>query len=321
MAHRIDTKKIVCLGGGVGTSVLLSGLKKYSPHLSVITSMADDGGSSGRLRKAYNIMPPGDIVSCIASLIPETQKDLKSLLVYRFPGHNMTNKAIDGHKLGNLIMLAEIQRTGNFYQAIEATKKLFSVTGDFYPATDERVHLSAITTDGRRIHSETTLDLARYAQPHGLKKIYIRPARPKVNPKVVQALEDADVIISGPGDLYTNQLPVLIVPQIKEALLSSRAKKIFVLNIANKPLVSKGFALSDFVQAIKDHIGAFPFDTIVANSNYSIPIPRKFDYTYIEIDTLAHDPEVRISKTDLVAKDFPLYHDAAKLAEAIVKTV
>ncbi len=233
MDNRISTKKIVCLGGGVGTSNLLRGLKKLTSHLTVITSMADDGGSSGRLRKAYDIMPPGDIIFCVAALIPEEHKELAELLLYRFSGDNEDNKAIDGHKLGNLIMLAEIQRTGNFYRAIDAVKQMFSVHADLLPATDEHVQLSAITNDGRTVHSETTLDLALYSKPHGLRKVYITPSKPLVNKRVVESLMSADVIISGPGDLYTNQLPVLIVPEIKEALYRSRAKKIFILNTAN----------------------------------------------------------------------------------------
>src|SRR5690606_23628825 len=126
--------------------------------------------------------------------------------------------AIDGQKLGNLIMLAEIQRTGDFYKAIAVTKRIFGVEAEFLPATDERVHLYATTHDGRRVHGETTLDLALYSEPHGLKRVYFTPKQPKVNKRVAESLLEADIIISGPGDLYTNQLPVLIVPEIKEAL-------------------------------------------------------------------------------------------------------
>ncbi len=241
--YPISNKKIVCLGGGVGTSNLLRGLKNEGHHLTIITSMADDGGSSGRLRKAYKIMPPGDIVNCIASLIPDGQEELGELLLYRYPGEETTNNVIDGQKLGNLIMLAEIQRTGDFYKAIAVTKKIFGVDADMYPATDERVVLHAITNDGRHVQSETTLDLALYSEPHGLAKIYITPERPKVNPTMIQSLLDADVIISGPGDLYTNQLPVLVVPEIKDALKKSTAKKIFVLNIANKPFARQKILL------------------------------------------------------------------------------
>ena len=315
-------KKIVCLGGGIGTSNLISGLKHYNPRLTVVTSMADDGGSSGRLRKAYGIMPPGDLISCIAALISDDNKELRSLLTYRFPGNSRDNKTIDGHKLGNLIMLAEILRTKDIYKALEVVKKMFGVTADIFPATDERVHLGAMTKDGRQIHSETTLDLALYGEPHGLDKVYLRPKNPRVNKKMVENILDADVIISGPGDLYTNQLPVLIVPQIREAIIKSKAKKIFILNVANKPFETKGFTLKHFIEAIVEHLGVFPFDTIIANNNHSHLIPAKYKYSYIKIDKDLDDHTlINVIQGDLVNEDFPIYHNSQKLAEVLMKEI
>lgn len=317
-------KKIVCLGGGIGTSTVIHGLKQYTAALTVITSMADDGGSSGRLRKAYNIMPPGDLVSCIAALISDENQELASLLTYRFPGNGKEDKHLGGHKLGNLIMLAEIQRTSDFYKALDVTKRMFGVRADILPATDERTRLSAITKDGRRIHSETTLDLAKYSEPYGLKKIYITPARPKVNKKVVESLRDADLIISGPGDLYTNQLPVLIVPEIKNALLASKAKKFFILNTANKPFETKKFSLSDYTTAIAEHLGTFPFDTVIVNNNFSIPIPRKYRYSYVKKNKngeIGPGYPFRLIEQNLVDEAFPLYHDFKKLASLIINNI
>ncbi len=314
-----QSKRIVCLGGGIGTSNLLRGLKTYPHHLSVVTSMADDGGSSGRLRKAYGIMPPGDIISCIAALIPAAKQELADLLTYRLNGPQRENTSLGGHKLGNLLMLAEIQRTGDFYQAIDVVKRMFGVEADLFPATDVRVHLSALTKDGRRVHSETTLDLALYGRPHGLKKIFIRPKNPKVNPAVIDSLLRADCIISGPGDLYTNQLPVLVVPQIREAFLKSRAKKIFVLNIANKPFETAGFTLLDFIQAFTEHLGSFPFDTVIVNQNKSHLIPKELHYNYISVGLAHRDTAYRTVAADLVDTAFPIYHDPKKLASCIVK--
>jgi len=315
--------KIVCLGGGIGTSVLIRGLKKHTSDITVITSMADDGGSSGRLRKAYNIMPVGDMVSCIAALIKDDNKELASLLTYRFPGLSRENKAIDGHKLGNIIMLAELLRTKDIYKALEATKRMFGVKADILPATDVRVHLSAITKDKRRIHGETALDVARYAEPYGLKKIYITPKFPRVNKKAIDNLLSADVIISGPGDLYTNQLPVLIIPEIKNILLKKKCKKIFVLNIANKPFETKNFVLNDFIIALSEHLGSFPFDTIIANNNTSIKIPNKYKkYKYIKTkEELTPKQNVKIILKDVINKEFTIYHDSNKLANAVVENI
>ena len=310
--------KIVCLGGGRVTSSLLRGLKEYDPKLKVITSMADDGGSSGRLRKTYNIMPPGDIVSCIAALIPDNE--LSALLTHRFPGNYKTSKELGGHKLGNLMMLAEMQRTGDFYKALEAIKLIFGVTADILPATDERTRLSAFTVDGRRLHSETTMDLAMYAEPYGIKNIYITPKTPKVNPLVIQRLLEADVIISGPGDLYTNQLPVLMVPQVKNALLKSKAMKMFILNIANKPFETKNFTLDEFVVAFTDHLGKFPFNTVIANTDFSHPIPKKYRYKYISLGKQQATQKLyRLVTGKIVDTSFPIYHDSHKLALLVTK--
>lgn len=315
-------KRLVCLGGGSGgTSTLLRGLKNFDFHLTSITSMADDGGSSGRLRKAYGIMPPGNLVSCIASLIPDENAELSEVMMYRFPGNGKENKRLDGHKLGNLIMLAEMLRTKDIYQALAITQRLFGITNaDILPATDERTHLSAITVDGRRIHTETTLDLALYAEPHGLKKIYLRPKLPKVNQKVLDNIKNADVIISGPGDLYTNQLPVLVIPQILAAINASSAKKIFILNVANKPFETKDYALSDYIQAFVDHLGSFPFDTIIANNNFVQHFPKKYRYQYVKLD-ISTDSRYQLIAADLIEKDFPLHHDAKKLASLVVKHI
>jgi len=316
--------RIVCLGGGSGgTSTLLRGLKNFGFHLTSITSMADDGGSSGRLRKAYGIMPPGNLVSCIASLISDENKELSELLMFRFPGSKEENKILDGHKLGNLLMLAEMLRTNDIYKALALVQKLFGVTNaDILPATDERTKLSAITVDGRRIHTETTLDLALYAQPLGLKKIYLTPKNPKVNQKVIDSITNADVIISGPGDLYTNQLPVLVIPAIRDAIFASNAKKIFILNVANKPFESKGYKLENFIQAFISHLDKFPFDSIIANNNYSIPFPKKYHYDYVTYDKqTTKNSNYSVIEKDLVNTKLPIHHDEHKLAQAVVSVI
>lgn len=324
MDNKLKDKKIVCLGGGIGTSNLIRGLKKYDPKITVITSMADDGGSSGRLRKGYNIMPPGDLISCIAALIADENQEMASLLTYRIPGQSRENRSIDGQKFGNLLMLTEILRTKDFYKALDVTKKMFGVNADILPATDIRVRLSAITKDGRRVHGETALDVAKYAEPLGLKKVYITPKDPVVNKRVINNLKNADVIISGPGDLYTNQLPVLIVPRIKEQILAAKCRKIFILNIANKPFETKGYTLKHFINAIEEHLGIFPFDTIIVNKNISNQIPRKFRaYKYIKIDEKynAKNQTFTMIQEDLVNDDLPIYHNSQKLAEVVVKNI
>lgn len=319
MANKL-IKNIVCLGGGIGTSNVLGGFRSTEHNLTVITSMADDGGSSGKLRKAYGIMPPGDIINSIAALIPDSNRELAALLLHRFPGNNKNNKAIDGQKLGNLIMLAEIQRTGDFYKAIDVTQKIFGVHATLLPATDERVTLSAVTKDGRRVHTETTLDLALYSEPYGLDRVYLTPRNPKVNPKVTESLLNADIIISGPGDLYTNQLPVLIVPEVKQAILTSKAKKIFILNTANKPFETKEYAVDDFIEAMIHHLGVFPFDLVFINNNFNNPIPKEFPYSYVDLSPNSIYKSYFVLE-DLVNESFAIYHDPTKLAKLLLKHI
>ena len=172
------------------------------------------------------------------------------------------------------------------------------------------------------MHSETTLDLALYSEPHGLKKIYIKPKEPKVNPEVISAIRNADIIISGPGDLYTNQLPVLVIPQIKEALLKSKAKKMFILNIANKPFETQGFTLHDFIAAFDEHLGMFPFNIVIANNNQENRIPKKYHYEYIHIDEADKKSQLfTLIQNDLVNSEFPIYHDPRKLASVVAKHI
>lgn len=326
MAGEIKNKltRIVCLGGGSGgTSTLLKSLRDSKAHLTSITSMADDGGSSGRLRKAYNIMPPGNLLSCIVSVAPDDYKDIADLMMFRLPGNSRENKVLSGHKFGNLVMLAQWLKTKDFYKTLEITKKILGVkNADILPATDERTRLTAITKDGRRVHGETTLDLTLYSEPHGIKKIFITPKSPKVNPLVIENIRKADVIISGPGDLYTNQLAVLIIPAIKNAIIESKAKKIFIANIANKPFETKGYTLGDYIKAIEEHMGIFPFEQIIANNSFSNIIPKKYRYKYVQInEELKESKSFRLTLADLVNAEMPIHHDPKKLAEIVIKNI
>lgn len=311
---------IVCLGGGIGTVNLLKGLKKYNFKITVLVSMADDGGSAGRLRRLYNVQPPGDIVSCLATL---SDNDLYSkFLTHRFPGDRYgKDNDLGGQKIGNLMMIAAEETAGSFKQGIELLKKLFHVNGDIIPATEEPITLHARTIDGRIIQSEEKIDLGKYDEPRILDKIYLEPRIPKVSNDALRALDEADCIIAGPGDLYTNVLPVLVVPEIAQKLIKLKTPKIFIINIANKPFETTGYAVSDFIKAVDKHLSAFPFQKVIINNNFTPPIPNKFNYTYVKLDkdtvqSLPHKP--KIIQANLVDKKFALYHNPEKLAKTII---
>ncbi|GIW61660.1 MAG: hypothetical protein KatS3mg089_0512 [Patescibacteria group bacterium] len=326
MAYRkIAQPHVVCLGGGIGTVNLIKGLKLFTQKITAVVSMADDGGSSGRLRRKYNIFPPGDIVSCMAALSDDKTKFIEKLLTYRFPGDRYgSDNDLAGHKLGNLIMVAARDITGSFDTAIEKIQQLFTIHGNIYPATNEAVSISATTIEGIEVHGEEAIDLGKYDGKRVLDSIRLIPQHPRINSKVINALKNADLIIAGPGDLYTTILPVLVIPEISDFLKKTPVKNFFIINLANKPFETTGYSVSDFVRAVEKHLGIFPFDSIIVNNNYTVPIPTAYHYDYVQYtpddDTLLQG-KYNILQEDLVNEEFPLYHDPKKLAELILKHI
>lgn len=317
----INKTNIVCLGGGIGTVNLLRGLKEYTKDITVIVSMADDGGSAGRLRRLYNIIPVGDLVSCMAAMSKDINL-IPNFLRYRFTGERYgKDNELGGHKLGNLVMVALKDLMGTYESAIAEFKKLFQVEGTFLPATEEHVTISARTVDGKEIFGEEKIDLGKYKGKRGLERVYLHPENAKAAPHVLTAIENAKAIILGPGDLYTNLLPVLIVPEIAEALKRTKAKKIFIINVANKPFETKGYKAHDFANAIKRHIGTFPFDVVLVNNNMTSPIPKEYHYDYVKIENNEIFDSIQLIQEDLINAEFPLYHDSSKLAKVVSQLI
>jgi len=312
-------KKIVCLGGGIGTVNLAKGLKHYTENITFVISMADDGGSAGRIRRLYNMQPPGDLVSCMAALAKNNNPLLAKVLTYRFPGERYAkDDDLSGHKLGNLIMVAMRDITGSFEGAISLFQQTFDIPGIFLPSTDQPISISATTKKGEKVIGEENIDLGKYSWKTGIDKITIHPEDAKASLGVINAIETADVIIAGPGDLYTTILPVLIVPEIAQALKKSIASKIFVVNLANKPFETHEYKVSDFITAITHHLGIFPFKTVIVNNNFSVPIPKDYHYEYVLNDTIEKKEEsYTIIEKNLVNPHFPLYHNSEELAKAV----
>lgn len=312
-----NKNKFVCLGGGIGTVNVLRGLKEYSKDITVLVSMADDGGSAGRLRRLFSIPPPGDLMNCLAAL-SEAEPVVKSLLTYRFKGNRWgRDDSLGGQKLGNLILVALTNITGSFEKGLLEAQRLFLSHGKIIPATKENVSIWALTADGKKIVGEENIDLGKYDGTRSLKQVYLEPKNVTTPKEAVDAILSADMVIAGPGDLYTTILPILLVPAVKKALFKTKAKKIFIVNVANKPFETPNYTVADFIAAILKHLNSFPFSTIIINTNFTPRIPKSLKYTYVLYNKPV-DVKAKIIKRDLVDEKFPLYHDPYKLAKTIM---
>jgi uncharacterized cofD-like protein len=240
--------KIVVVGGGTGLSTLLRGLKSYSANITAIVTVADDGGSSGRLRREIGVLPPGDIRNCLAALADE-EKLLTELFQYRF----RAGQGLEGHSFGNLFLTAMTEVTGDLEQAIAASSKVLAVRGEVLPATLSDVGLWAELEDGRLIHGESNI-----TEAHGkIVNIGCLPANPPALPKAIQAIQDADYIIIGPGSLYTSIAPNLLVPDIAHAIAQRNVPRIYVCNIMTQPGETENYTVADHIRAL-DRVCGYP---------------------------------------------------------------
>lgn len=313
-------KKIVCLGGGVGTATILKGLKYSNFDLTAIVSMADDGGSAGRLRRAFSIPPPGDLVNCLAALSQE-ESVIKELFLYRFKGERYgRDMELGGQKLGNLIFVAlcDIYK-GNTSRAVEEFSRIISSKGRVLPATIGNVNIWAITEDGVKVVGEENIDLGNYnSKSRSLKEVHLDPPNIKAYKESLTAINNANILIVGPGDLFSTVLPVLLVSQIKELLQRSTAKKVFITNITNKPFETAHFSASNYLKVFEIQIPKLKFDRIIINTNQKSKIPKNLNYHYVKFDeSNLNAYQEQIITGDFVNSSYPLYHDSVKIAKVI----
>lgn len=246
--------KIVAIGGGTGLSTLLRGLKQYSGNITAIVTVADDGGSSGRLRREMGVLPPGDIRNCLAALADE-EKLLTELFQYRFHAGD----GLNGHSFGNLFLTVMSEVTGDLERAIAASSKVLAIRGRVLPATLSDVSLWAELTDGRTIQGESNISEAKGK----IKKIGCIPAEPVPLPAAIKAIEEAELIVIGPGSLYTSVIPNLLVPEIRACIAKSKAPRIYICNIMTQPGETEGYTVSDHIRAIDEVCGKKLFDAVL----------------------------------------------------------
>jgi len=260
---------VVALGGGTGLSTLLRGLKEYVTRrpdaagrlkpisdLTAIVTVTDDGGSSGRLRRENRILPPGDIRNCMVAL-SQDEALLSHLFQYRFHA----GRGLVGHNFGNLFLAALTHVTGDFAEAVRVSSKVLAIRGRIFPSTVSNVSLVATLENGRKVHGETRITASRSP----IKKLSLLPRAVRPLPKAVEAIREADLILLGPGSLYTSILPNLLIPEIANAIAKSKAPRVYIANLMTQPGETSGYALADHLRAIQRHTPRRVIDWVVAN--------------------------------------------------------
>jgi uncharacterized cofD-like protein len=270
----LDGIRVVALGGGTGLPNVLRGLclllyggsprkndGRPTDQLVAIVTTSDDGGSSGRLRREFGIIPPGDIRNCLAALA-EDQSLLTALFQFRFEAGD----GLKGHALGNLMLTALAEVTGDFTRAVELAGRVVGARGRVMPATRDQLTLAAELLDGRTVHGETAMTAAGT----GIRRLFIKPSTPACVDGALEAVRRADVIVAGPGSLYTSLLPPLLVPDMTEAIRSAEAARVFVMNLMTEPGETAAFDAPRHLEVIQEHLGVQPFDHVIFNT---APVP------------------------------------------------
>jgi uncharacterized cofD-like protein len=302
--------RIVAIGGGTGLSSLLRGLKTYTSNLSVIVTVADDGGSSGRLRDEYRILPPGDFRQCLIALA-DAEPLMKQLFDHRFK-----EGSLDGHSFGNLFIMAMADVTGNFEHALRESGKVLAVKGTIVPSTLQDVTLVA-SINGHTVEGESKIP----QQNAPITQVFLKPDGAQVNPEAAQAILNAELVVIGPGSLYTSILPNLLVEGMVEAIKASPALKVLICNLASQKGETEGYCVDDYLRVIHEHVGSNIFDFVLVNSNHShLPTGGQSQVIFRSEDATKH-PEVRFIPADVVNVRLPSHHDPDKLARAIMRRV
>ncbi len=303
--------RIVALGGGNGLSTLLRGLKAYSNNITAIVTVADDGGSSGEIRRNMGILPPGDIRNCLAAL-SDDEAMLSQIFQYRFS----SGAGLNGHSLGNLLITAMADISGSFEQAIAESGNVLAIRGQVLPSTLHNVTLVADVLDektgkNQRVHGESEIPKYNGA----IQRVWLEPDNPAAYPPAIQALLSADLIIIGPGSLYTSILPDMLVPEIAQAIRASRATKFYVCNVATQPGETDHFTCGDHLKTLEKHLGDRLFDLVICNNRFEGRLGSHSAWVRLEADL---DQSYSIYQADLIETDNPWRHHSTKLARAII---
>ncbi len=306
---------VVAIGGGTGASGLLRGLKEHTDKLTAIVTVADDGGSSGRFRKEFGMLPPGDVRACLAALSDSPL--LEKLLQHRFE-----EGELKGHAFGNIFLAALTQITGDFATAVKEANRVLSVRGRVLPATNVKISLVAEHADGTKTTGESLV--GKVDKP--VTRLSIRPGDVKAAPEVVDAILNADLVVLGPGSLYTSVIPNLLIAEVLQALLKTEAVVGYVCNVMTQRGETSGFSASRHVRAILDHAAPGLLDFVLVSTS---GIPDKLVASYAaegsmpvaaDVAELSKLQGIRIIAAELASTDNLVRHNSARLAEILLDT-
>jgi len=325
-------KKIVTIGGGTGSFILLSGLKNYSVDISAVVSMADDGGSTGRLRDELGVLPPGDVRQCLVAL-SDSSEDLRELMSYRFEQGDLK-----GHNFGNLLLSALEKISGNFTGGVREAAKILNIKGWVLPVSEKDMNLAIKLNNNEVIVGEKYLDHNKKVRKYGVKKVYLKP-KISANKKVIEDIQKADLIILGPGDHYGSIIPNLLVKGVSKAIRKSKAIVVYNCNLTNKKGQTEGFDVDKYAQEINKYLGGDRIDFVVFPSkqpvkkmvekyeekegrNSIVKLNKNLDiqrsYKIVRAD-VTQKIIIKKNKNDLIAdsRSF-IRHDSKKIAKVMI---
>ncbi len=308
-------KNVVVVGGGTGVFTVLSGLRNHPYNLKAIVSMADNGGSTGQLREEFGVLPPGDIRRALIALSHTDNKILSQLFNYRFD-----EGTLKGHSMGNLLLTALERITGSFESAVKEAVKILNVKGEVIPVTLQSTQLCAELENGKIVRGETNIDIPKHDGSLKIKRIFLDPVV-SANEEALEVIRTADVIILGPGDVYTSIMPNLSVKGITDAIKKSKAKVVYVVNIMTKFGETYAFKASDFVNVIEQELGKGVIDYVVVNTQKSPDdILKKYEAEKdrpVIFDKENFTDSIQVITGNFLRKGQFLRHDPHKLAEAL----
>jgi uncharacterized cofD-like protein len=320
---------VVCVGGGTGLATLLSGLRSHVARpgprdpgprpaaiarLTAVVTVSDDGGSSGRLREEFQVLPPGDVRNCIAAL-SEDEGLLRRLFDYRFGG----NGTLGGHSFGNLLLTALTEVTGDFVRAVRVVGEVLAIKGTIYPSTRENVHLKARLADGTVVRGETRISQSTVP----IREVALEPASCQPLPETLEAILSADLVVLGPGSLYTSIVPNLLVRGVADAVRASRARKVYVCNLMTQAGETRSFTASRHARALLEAAGPGLFDTVLVNSRVP-PASLVEKYRLEGAEVVGFDPAgfegmgVTVVSRDLMSATSLVRHEPAVLAREVL---